>query len=115
MTHAMYDAQRQKIEALFRAHAQQEVAERQLYAQQRAFAYANWLPSNRAAVQFAGRPPRISTTAPYTMHTREEIAILQHEHAVRATEQQQQSHRTQAAVPVATTPRAVPKFNLPKY
>jgi len=109
MTHAMYDAQRQKIEALFRAHAQQEVAERQLYAQQRAFAYANWLPSNRAAVRFAGRPPTIST-APYTMHTREEIAILQHEHAVRATEQLSLS--TQPAVPVATTPRAVPNFFL---
>jgi len=111
----MYDEQRQKIEALFRAHAQQDVAERQFYNAQCALAYANWLPSNRAPVHFAGRAPTIST-APYTMHTREEIAILQHEHAVRATEQP--SHdATQAAAPAVpvSVPRAVPKFNLPRY
>jgi len=110
MTHLMYDKQRQKIDALFLAQAQQEAAERQNFLEQRAFAYANWLPPNRAPVHFAGRPLSIST-APYTMNTREEIAILKHEYAVRAMQQQ---HGADEAPPMAM-PRAAPKFHLPSY
>jgi len=110
MTHPMYDEQRKKIDALFRAHAEQEVAEKQDFLERRAFAYATWLPRNRAPVHLLGRPLSIST-APYTMHTMEEIAILQHAHAVRAMQQQ---HGANEAPPV-TMPRAAPRFHLPSY
>jgi len=86
------------------------VAEKLDYLERRAFAYATWLPPNRAPVHFVGRPLSIST-APYTMHTSEEIAILQHEHARRAMEQQ---HDANQALPMAM-PRAPSKFNLPSY
>jgi len=86
MLHDMYETQRKKLDKLFHEHAMQQEAERAARFQFLNARYGRAFAPPSGPVFLGGVRPMLST-APYSKHTPEQIAVLQREYAARAIQQ----------------------------
>ena len=83
---AMYEAQRKQVQKLFHEHAMQQAAESATRFQFLKARHGRAFAAPAGPVFLRGVRPILST-APYSKHTPQQIAVLKHEHAERALQQ----------------------------